>query len=394
MKVGLLFEYPTVNGGENSMLAAIRQLRESAALEVKLHVLAPGDGDLAKRLDLAGVDRTPFDVFRDGIRRGREELASELAALASEKQLDLLHANSLSMARLLGAANDQLPCPTTGHLRDILKLSGAAMRDLNCNAKLMAVSNATRQFHVERGLEADRVLTIPNGIDASAFLKLALPDGEADSSSSRKSVREAVRGEFGIPADSFVLLSVGQIGLRKGLDTLAEAAVLLAQIPAADLVHVLLVGARFSGKAESIEFEQTVLKRFRDAVPHVVLHATGYRDDVPRLMLAADSLAHAARQEPLGRVLLEAASIGLPVIATDVGGTAEILADGESALLVPPDQPGNLRDAILKMRREPDLRSRLKTAAKETVLSRFTIERAASRLLVEWQSVCEKDPQK
>lgn len=392
MKVGLLFEYPTVNGGENSMLAVARHLRESTAHEVELHALAPGDGDLATRLACECVPHIPFDVFRGGSRRERHEVASELTILAEENEFDLLHANSLSMARVLGAASGQLPCPTTGHLRDILKLSGAAMRDLDRNEKLIAVSEVTRQFHVERGLTAERVVTIRNGIDADRVLQLALPEGEVDSAAPRDKVREAVRSELGIPLDAFVLLSVGQIGLRKGLDTLAEAAVLLAETRLTKPVHVLLVGARFSAKAESIEFEQAVLNRFRDAEPGVVLHATGYRDDVPRLMLAADSLVHAARQEPLGRVLLEAAAIGLPIIATDVGGTAEILVDGESALLVSPDQPDRMREAIVRMESDSDLRLRLKRAAMETVRSRFTIDQATRSLVAKWQHVCGKSP--
>jgi len=390
MKVGLLFEYPTVNGGENSMLAIASHLRDSANFDVELHALAPGDGDLADRLAREQVRHIPFDVFRDGSRRDRDDLATEIAALAAENNFNLLHANSLSMARVLGAASDQLPCPTTGHLRDILKLSGTATRDLDRNAKLIAVSEAARQFHVERGLTADRVVTISNGINGDQFAQLALPEGEVDSPASRDRVREVVRSELGIPDDTFVLLSVGQIGLRKGLDTFAEAAVLLAETRPAKPIHVLVGGARFSAKAESIEFEQAVLKRFREAGPDVVLHATGYRDDVPRLMLAADSLIHAARQEPLGRVLLEAAAIGLPIIATEVGGTAEILTDGESVLLVPPDQPTRLRDAISRMQSDSELRSRLKVAARETVRVRFTIEQAARCLVAEWRSVCKQ----
>lgn len=392
MKVGLLFEYPTVNGGENSMLAVARHLRDSVAHKVELHALAPGDGDLAARLANEHIPHLPFDVFCSGSRRDREDLADELATLAAENEFDLLHANSLSMARVLGAANDQLPCPTTGHLRDILKLSRSAMRDLDRNAKLMAVSDATRQFHVERGLTAERVVTIPNGIDADQFSQLALPEDEFDSPATRDKVRETIRSEFGIPLDAVVLLSVGQIGLRKGLDTFAEAAVLLAETRPTNPVHVLLVGARFSAKVESIEFEQAVLKRFREAEREVILHATGYRGDVPRLMLAADSLVHAARQEPLGRVLLEAAAIGLPIIATDVGGTAEILADGESALLVPPDEPDSLRDAIVRMQSDAEMSSQLNGAARETVRTRFTIDQAASRLVAEWQSVCRNCP--
>ena len=69
-------------------------------------------------------------------------------------------------------------------------------------------------------------------------------------------------------------------------------------------------------------------------------------------MQAADLLVHAARQEPLGRVLLEAAACELPVMATDVGGTREIFGDGPSVVLVPPGDPGALADSLRVMLRE------------------------------------------
>ena len=389
MRVGLLFEYPTVNGGENSMLAVAEFLQHLSDHDVQLHAIAPREGDLARRLDEAAIVRTSFEIFRDGSRRDRRELAAELATLAEQLKLDLLHANSLSMGRLLGAVADQLPCPTSAHLRDILKLSGAAVRDLNRNARLIAVSEATRQFHIEQGLDAERAVTIYNGIDADRFVKSALPGGETDSPTVRVSVRQSVRAEFDIPADAFVFLSVGQIGLRKGLDTLAETAVLLAEKSGDSVpVHVLLVGARFSGKAESVEFEQRVQQRFLAASPGIALHTTGYREDVSRLMLSADALVHAARQEPLGRVLLEAGAMRLPVIATDVGGTREIFEDGQSAMLVPAGNPAELCQTMRRAIREPELRSLLRSQGEATVRSRFGTARAGNALAAEWRAAC------
>jgi glycosyltransferase involved in cell wall biosynthesis len=389
MRVGLLFEYPTVNGGENSMLAAAQFLCGTQTTGVEFHALAPAGGDLAKRLDDAGFARTSFEIFQAGVRRDRAELAAELATLAEWLKLDLLHANSLSMGRLLGAASGELPCPTSAHLRDILKLSAAAVRDLNRNVRLIAVSEVTRLFHIEQGLDAERVVTIHNGIDAEQFIKGALPDGEPDSASVRDSVRVAVRAEFGIREDSFVFLSVGQIGLRKGLDTLADAAVLLSgEVEESKPVHVLLVGARFSTKTESIEFEQRLHQRFGEAAPTVVLHATGYREDVPRLMLGADALVHAARQEPLGRVLLEAGAMRLPILATDVGGTREIFSDDQSAILVTAGQPTELCQEMSRVLADASLRSRLGLRGEATVCSQFGIARAGVALATAWREIC------
>ncbi|MFP6765363.1 MAG: glycosyltransferase family 4 protein [Planctomycetaceae bacterium] len=395
MRVGLLFEYPTVNGGENSMLAVAAHLSDMQSTDIELHAFAPHAGELARRLDVIGVDRSQWDMFQDGLRRDRSALIAELSALTSEFQLDLLHANSLSMGRLTGAAGSGFPCSTSAHLRDILRLSNAAVRDLNRNSRLIAVSEATRKFHIQQGVDSERIVTVHNGIDVDGFAGGALPAGAEDAPAVRILVRRSVRREFGIPEDAFVILSVGQIGLRKGLDILAEAVVLLAGSMAVTAgheslqpVHLLLAGARFSTKPESIEYEQRVLLRLREAAPQIVLHPTGYRGDVARLMLAADTLVHAARQEPLGRVLIEAGAAGLPIVATSAGGTSEILEDGRSALLVSVDQPEQLMHAVNRLRMDPEFRSRMGRLAEKTIRSQFGVDRSAAVLVSHWREIC------
>jgi glycosyltransferase involved in cell wall biosynthesis len=89
----------------------------------------------------------------------------------------------------------------------------------------------------------------------------------------------------------------------------------------------------------------------------------------------------------LGRVLLEAAASGLPIIATDVGGTAEILQHQESALLIPPANPTALAEAILRLANDAELRSRLAKKARSQILERFSIETAAENLHAFWLSL-------
>ena len=400
MRVGLIFEYPTVNGGENSMLAVAAHLAETESTAIEFHAFAPSAGDLPRRLDEMCVDRSPWEVTRNGSRRTRAALLTELVTLASSCQLDVLHANSLSMARLTGAASSGFPCRTSAHVRDILRLSHAAVRDLNCNSRLIAVSEATRQFHVRQGVDSERIVTVHNGINADRFAGSGLPPAEKDSPSARRRVQRAVRLELGIPENSFVILSVGQIGLRKGLDTLAEAVVRLAgrtadAEPPEEVrpVHLVLAGARYSTKPESIEYEQQVVMRLRDAAPRITSHLVGYRRDIPRLMHAADILVHAARQEPLGRVLIEAGAVGLPVVATRAGGTSEIYQDDRSAVLVPVDRPEQLAQAISRYRKQPAFRSRIAGCAEQTIRHRFGIGQSAARLMGHWREISQTEPQ-
>ncbi len=385
MRVGIVFEYPTINGGENSMFAAIEWLLADAACEeLELVAFCPSTGAVLERLSALGIETVAFDRQRptetpaaDQVKRSplqlRESQVGSLITAVAAARPDVLHANSLSMGRLVGAAASQLACPTTSHLRDILKLSKAAIRDLNQNARLIAVSKATREFHVAQGLTDERSCVIHNGVAARA------------DTGSRSATRERIRAELGIPNDAEVLLTVGQVGLRKGLDTLAN----VGQSLAADCraLHWLIAGERFSQKQESIDFERQVFETFQKAAPAVTTHRLGYREDVADLMLASGLLVHGARQEPLGRVLLEAASLDLPIVATDVGGTREILKDGVSGLLVPVDDPAATVSAVERMLNDSALRRELAIAAAERVGSDFNVGRSADQLIALWRAV-------
>jgi len=351
------------------MLAIFDQL--AATRDWDFVALAPQHGRLADALRRRSLRHVPFDVRApDGQRHPREQLCAVLLEALGTIDHDLLHANSLSMGRLTGAVASELRQPCTAHLRDIMNLSGAAIAELNCNRRLFAVSQATRDHHAEQGLQPDRIRVIYNGVDCRSF------------SPRRKS---ALRQEWRIPESAFVALTIGQIGLRKGQDVLAEAAVVASDT--ARNIHYVVVGERNSSKAESIAFEQNVMARFDDAGLAQSLHRLGYRTDMPDIYGSVDLLVHPAQQEPLGRVLLEAAAMGLPIVATEVGGTAEILRNGVSARLVPANDPYALAQAIIEMQVDQSLRERCAAAARECVMERFSIERAAQSLSAAWQDV-------
>jgi glycosyltransferase involved in cell wall biosynthesis len=374
-RIAILVEYPTVNGGENSMLAALRHLlaAKDSQCGFEFCVLGPSGGAMAQRVSELGIPITALNLFDEaGIRLAKERAIPRLLEAAATSGADLVHGNSLAMGRLLGAAAREHPqLVATSHLRDIMKLSPAAISDLNANCRLIAVSEATLKFHVGQGVDESVGVVIHNGIDGDAFA--------AD-----RSARMRIRNELGISQDDVVLLTVGQIGLRKGLDTLAAVAQRLAEIH--PRIHWLLAGERFSQKSESVEYEATVLRDFSTCEPALKLHRLGYRDDIPDLMQAADLLIHGARQEPLGRVLLEASASKLATVATDVGGTSEIISDGESGLLVPPDSVSAMTDAISGLIANARQRMQLASAAHLRIRNDFGIAKSTESLARVWSA--------
>lgn len=308
-----------------------------------------------------------------GQRLSREDVAAQLLPTLQAGDFDLLHANSLSMSRLTGALASQWPVPCSGHLRDIIKLSKAAIRDLNQNRRLLAVSEATRTFHIGQGLEPSQVAVCYNGVDVESFQP--------------RPSTGALKQELGLASETRLCLTIGQIGLRKGQDVLAESATLLAA-QGDQHTHFVLVGERHSKKQESIEFDRAITATFEQPGLAGRLHRLGYREDIAWLMNEADLLVHPAKQEPLGRVLLEAIASGLPIVATDVGGTKEIVTHDVSALLVPAGNSIALADAIKRVLSDQSLGQSLANAARLRAEECFTSQQASQRIAAFWDELC------
>lgn len=276
------------------------------------------------------------------------------------------------MARLSGPVAVELGLPSLGHLRDIVKLSAQAITDVNCHGRLLAVSHATQAFHVAVGLTAEKLYVVYNGVDLDEF-RPRPPSGY-------------LHRQLGLPPDAPLIAAIGQIGLRKGQDVLLRTAARIAdRTPDA---HYLIIGERNSEKDESRRFERAL----HDAAEGPAgcfggqVHFLGVRSDVCRLLSELTLLVHPARQEPLGRVLLEAAASGVAIVATDVGGTPEIFPpESRSAAIVPPDDAHALGEAILELLGDAALRQRMAVAARRRAQQQFDIQASVSALLRHYQ---------
>ncbi|HEY1271824.1 MAG TPA: glycosyltransferase, partial [Terriglobales bacterium] len=101
----------------------------------------------------------------------------------------------------------------------------------------------------------------------------------------------------------------------------------------------------------------------------------GRRTDVPDILTSSDIAVLPSQAEGLPNAVLEYLAAGLPTIASNVGGNAEIIRDGETGLLVPPDNPTVLAQSLLKLLRGPELASRIGAAGQQRVRNDFSFER-------------------
>ena len=354
-------EYGTASGGERSLLAWLPHV-QAAGYDVI--VVAPQDGLF---IDALGNLEIPVIAWRLDSSAASSLLETRrkfLSDVIQKVQPDLVHANSLSMSRVAGTVAKDLGVTSIGHLRDIVRISRQAMQDLNCNTRLLAVSQATANWHIGHGLSPDATHVLYNGVDLTEFTP--------------RPKSGYLHRELSLPAHARLLGSVGQIGMRKGLDVLLAAMPsIFEQFPD---VHLLLAGERTSAKEEAIAFEQQLHHSASQPSLKGRIHFVGYRHDMPQLLVELTLLVHAARQEPLGRVLLEAAASGVPVIATDVGGTREIFED-PSARIIPADDSQKLTEAVTALLNDPVLMVKQAASAHETIEKRFDILQSSAELL-------------
>lgn len=370
MRVAWLFEYPTMHGGERSLLATLPTLRQAGIQSI---ALAPPQGPLADKLNQNGVPIVAFNVFDGGHRQPRDLLRAELAERLDELCPELLHANSLSMGRLSGPVANDAGVPSIAHLRDIVGLSAAASANLNAHNRLLAVSKATRDFHVAQGVCGDRMHVCYNGVDLDRF-RPRPPTGW-------------LHRQLGLADDALLVGTIGQIILRKGHDVLVRAATRLKhRLPQ---IHWLIVGERHSQKAEAFSYEAALHTEIQAAGLTPRVRFLGTLDNVADVLPELTLLVHPARQEPLGRVLLEAAATGVPCIATDVGGTREIFPAATMARLVAPDDDQALAAAIVELLESPEDREALSQAARRRAEEQFDINQAARSLVEHYQAVTD-----
>ncbi len=174
-----------------------------------------------------------------------------------------------------------------------------------------------------------------------------------------------VRREFGLEATTRLVLFAGRLAPQKGVDVLLRSLDLLQHVEPG--VVTLIAG---DGPLRTTLEEQA--RSF--GLLGGAVRFLGHREDVPRLLAAADLLVLPSRYEGLPNVVLEAMRFAKPVVATAAPGTRELVVDGETGLLVPIDDVGAHTEAIRRLVRDPELAMRMGRAGRERVGRCFGLE--------------------
>ena len=313
-------------------------------------IKAPGDGQRYVCLHASSKYRYP-------------EAVVALAHLLRKERVQILqtHLFDAGLVGVLAAAVARTPITiVTRHHLDQVRLVGSWVHVgldrwmARAADRIVVLSHAVRNYMiVNEDLEGDKIDVIYQGFD---FEKLSATEEE----------RRCVRAEFKFTSE-FVIGCVARFFSTKGHIYLLSAVKDLAKtIPQ---IRVLLLG---NGSRRAIE----------DMIHHLGLDGrvvfAGHRTDVPACLRAMDVVVHPSLSEAFCQVLVEAMSVGTPLVTTDVGGAKEVVIHGKTGMVVPAASSDAIYTAVLELYQHPERGLAMAAAAQRSVHERFTVDRMVS----------------
>jgi glycosyltransferase involved in cell wall biosynthesis len=265
---------------------------------------------------------------------------------------DVVYVNCLPQLKGAAAAR-ALGLPVVWHIREILppgfRRRWFARRLKRDATRIVAVSHAVAEWLNDEGL-GDLVTVVHNGCD--------VPRDRAASS--------VLRESFDLPAEGVFVGFFAQLVSHKGtVDMVQAGSLAMADVPS---LFVVIAGA---GPADEIERLRIEIAKSPFSERFFVLPP---QREVWNLLAAVDiALVPSLWPDPLPRTVMEAMAAGRPVVAYRSGGVPEMIADGETGFMVEPGDREGLAERMVKLARDPELRSRLGTAAAARARAEFSV---------------------
>jgi glycosyltransferase involved in cell wall biosynthesis len=358
----LIVDLP-VGGAEIHLLNLVRHLDRDRYSPV---VLCIGkNGPIGEEIAREGVPVTELGLLRKGgPDRG---IAKSLREFLQREKISLVHSHlyHANYYGRLAAFREGIPAVCTIH--NTYASPKMHRRFINRwlarrTARIIAVSAPVRDDILRYdGVDPSKVVVIPNGVDPDRF-DIPLTRAEA-------------RGRLGIPAEHYLIGTVGRLEEQKGLQYLLDAIRILRG--AGKEAFLLVVG---SGREEARLREQAT----RDGIGEAV-YFLGARRDVAELYRAMDVFALSSLWEGGPITLIEAMASGLPVVATPVGIVPEIIRDGVNGFLVPLRDPAMLADALWRGREAPAMAEAAGREGRATVRDRYTHRHLAEKVMAVYE---------
>jgi len=337
----------TWRGGENQLLLlheGLIQLGHSST------IVTQPDSELAIKLKMMNENfieipmRSEFDF----------STATKIAKIVKNKNVHIIHthtahSHSIGVIAKMFRRNVRL----IAHRRvdfPLRKNIFSRIKYLKTD-KIIAISNGVKNALIKSGVDEKRIAIVYSGIDLNKF--------------DRKLNLDALRKEFKVIEDKFIVGNIAHLADHKGHRYLIESAKIVTE-QAPDTLFII-VG---EGK---LKLELKSLVRKLDINEKIIF--TGFREDIPELLYVFDIFVLPSYLEGLCTSLMDAMAMSKAIVATNVGGIPEVVKDGTNGILVPPKNPEKLAEAILTLKNNYELRKSMGNAGRKIVEEKFSSSR-------------------
>ncbi len=357
-----------MGGAQTIVLQLIRNLPRNRFRIVTVPYAARGRGDE----DFVAAVRVQGDEVADerlvwSKTRGLSRAWRDIQRLIQRHDIDLLHTHDNLSNVLVGLGRKHFDCPCVA--------SAYGWWEPRWNLKIRAYYELERRFALPRfdavytvsedmkrkvvrgGTPAQRIRVIHTGIDLSS-----LRSGESP---------KRARAALGIPDDAIVVGTVSRLSREKGHHHLLRAAARLRE--RYPRLHLLILGnGPLRDELEALAKRLGIAER---------VHFTGFFADLPLALSMMDVFAlPSILDEGFPTAVIEAEAAGLPIVASDIGGTRETLLPERTGLLVPPGDNDALSVALSRLLEDDALRARMSEEARRFISARLTQERMLARM--------------
>ncbi len=242
------------------------------------------------------------------------------------------------------------------------------------STRVFCISNAVRE-HFTRNWpgQSAKFETLYHGVDLDVYNPATVSGRD-------------VRAQLRVTPETVVVLYASRFSAWKGQEVLAAAARLaLAEAPAALPLRFVFLGSCYRGQEQYEAELRALLQSIPATEGKVSVH--GFQPNLPEWLAAADMLVLPSKSpEPNATVVIAAMAMRLPVIGTAIGGTVETVVQGQTGLLIPPDDPRALADAILQLAADRVRREALGRAGRARVEEVFSLENYGQRVMAAYES--------
>jgi len=357
-----------------SLLIFLKNIKHQG---IQPYLICYSDGPFIQQVKKFGIKNA---IFKRNYLFSSIFIVLKIFSYLKKNNIHLVHVNCLDIRA--GIAAWLAKVPFVGHLRVVFPFTWRDRLFVLLSKKVIAVSNAVvASFCLRKPSYRDKFAVVPNAIEIPYNLTPA-----------------PLKKEFRLPEDAKLVGAVGRIDSWKGYEYFLESAVIIKK-QYTD-VFFFIIGDVDQRNREGRAYFDMLKRLAAELNLQGRLFLTGFREDILKVIKALDILVvpsivikkyRGEVTEGFGRVAIEAMAVGVPVVASNIGGLPEIVEDDVSGILVPPGNSKAIANAVLSILMDKSKATALGEGGRKRVEAFFTIQQNEEKIAKIYLSILEKN---